>query len=146
MATQWTPTFSYQPGSTDPTLGPLSLLRTRLGDTDFSQVTTPPYSAMFADQELLSLLSANQNDSIFTLCDALNSIANNGARLSVFVTLQGGGSIDRRAVARELREQSKHIRDQYINTPAFALGIEMDWDNFSARAIIWNSIQRSLGS
>ena len=139
----YTPAYSYDPTATDPTLAAISLLRLRLGDTDFSSIQTPPLSVMFADQELTAILNADQNDQIFALCDCLLSIANNAARLNVFVTLQGGGSIDRRQIASALLAQSKEIREQYINTPAFAL-IEMDYNSFSAREIVWNAIQREV--
>lgn len=137
------PTYSYDPTSaTQPLLG-ISTLRLRLGDTDFSQIATPPLSVIFADQELSLFLSANQGDQIFALCDALLALANNQARLAAYVQLQGGGSVDFRQIAQQLREQSKEIRTQYINTPAEAYA-EVDYGPFSYQAIVWNVVQRTL--
>lgn len=140
----YSPSYTYDPTSTDAILGPLSLVRLLIGDTNFSQVVTPPLSVMFADQELTVLLAKNQGDPVLTECDCLLTIANNRARLAAFVQLQGGGSVDLRGVARELREQEKEIRDRWMNTPAMAI-TEWSVSPFATRDILWNSIQRQEG-
>lgn len=139
-------TYTYDITATDPTILVVSQMRLLLGDTDLTQVTTPPLSAVFADQEYLFFWNRNGAVSVtdldLAICDALLALANDKARLAAFVQLQGGGSVDLRQVAGELRAQEKEIRERYYNNPSEAYA-EQNWGDLSWRRLLWTQSLRA---
>ena len=144
MSTPMTYTYDLGPRTPDPVI--VSKLRLAMGDTDLTQTTTPPFSTAFSDQEYDSFWQDNGSppptDLALVVYTALMSLANDKARLASFVQLQGGGSVDLRQVAAELRAQAAMIRSNYLAQPAEAYA-EQNLNDFTWRQLIWTQSLRA---
>jgi hypothetical protein len=120
--------FTYDPAT------PLGRVRLIITDTD---ETNP----IFQDPELEAFLALNDQDVRLAAADALDAIASNEALVQKRIKLLDL-STDGPAVAKELREHAKRLRDAVDSEVAVDFA-EMAHDEFAQREIIWKDALRN---
>jgi hypothetical protein len=100
-------------------LGTRDFVRLMVSDTD----STNP---IFQDEELDALLSRNSGDPRLAAADALDALANKYAMNAISYSVTGF-SMNRTAIAAQLRSQAKQLRDVAMSEP---FEFESITDNF----------------
>lgn len=134
-------TFTYDV-STD-----IGKVRLHIQDWDISQITgsRSTWSCIFADEEIQAFLNDFNGSVYMAACQALHSIANSKALLSIRKRI-GDYDEDLTNISIQLRQQAKELQDlakAEAEVPADAFA-EMAVDDFTAREIIANKAAREL--
>lgn len=97
---------------------------------------------IFSDAEIDAFLSLNDSDLRYSAAQALEAIAANQVYV-LKVTQLLDLRVDGAAVARELRQQAKSLRDQSDADASFDVA-EMVVTPFNARERVWNEYLREV--